>query len=183
MKLRHPFEWLAKSSQKRAFVLLLILTLAVMAALNCFDTHLKTKAAPNGIVSYEFAGNLSTAQNMIKSWGDTGQIYAGLSIGLDYLFLIVYAFTIGLGCVLTGEKLSEKFASANIIGSILAWGLIIAAFLDAIENYALIKILVGSVEGFWLTIAWVCAAPKFALVGLGLLYIICGTILTFFVKK
>ncbi|MCK5096596.1 MAG: hypothetical protein KAR45_00755, partial [Desulfobacteraceae bacterium] len=98
-------------------------------------------------------------------------------------FLIVYAFTIGLGCVLTGEKLSEKFASANIIGSILAWGLIIAAFLDAIENYALIKILVGSVEGFWLTIAWVCAAPKFALVGLGLLYIICGTILTFFVKK
>ena len=183
MKLRHPFEWLTKSNQKRAFVLLLILTLAVMAALIYFDTHLKTKAAPNGILSYEFAGNLSTAQNMIKSWGEDGQIYAGLSMGLDYLFLIVYAFTIGLGCVLTGEKLSEKFASANIIGSILAWGLIIAALLDAIENYALIKILLGSVEEFWLTIAWVCAAPKFALVGFGLLYLIIGTILTFFGKK
>ena len=104
MKFKHPFEWLTKSNQKRAFFLFLIITLAVMAALSCFDTHLKTKAAPNGIVSYEFAGNLLTAQNMIKSWGDTGQIYAGLSMGLDYLFLIVYAFTMGLGCVMTGEK-------------------------------------------------------------------------------
>ena len=179
MKLRHPFEWLTKSSQKRAFVLLLILTLAVMAALRCYDSHLKTEAAPNGIVSYEFAGTLPVAQSMIESWGKDGQVYAGLSMGLDYLFLIVYAFTIGLGCVLTGEKLSIKFASAKIIGSILAWGLIIAALLDAIENYALINILLGSVEEFWLTIAWACAAPKFALVGFGLLYLMVGAILIF----
>ncbi|MCK5310667.1 MAG: hypothetical protein KAJ62_01065 [Desulfobacteraceae bacterium] len=183
MKFRHPFEWLTKSNQKRAFFLFLIITLAVMAALRCYDSHLKTEAAPNGIVSYEFAGTLPVAQSMIKSWGEHGQIYAGLSLGLDYLFLIVYACAIGLGCVLIGQKLSEKFILAESIGTIIAWGLIIAALLDAVENYALIKILLGSVQEFWLTIAWFCAAPKFVLVGLGLIYLIFGTTLTLFIKK
>ena len=183
MKFRHPFEWLTKSNQKRAFFLLLIITLAVMAALRCYDTHLKTNAAPNGIVSYEFARTLPVAQSMIESWGEQGKIYAGLSLGLDYLFFIAYAGTIGLGCVLTGQKLSEKFVFANVIGAILAWGLIIAGLLDAVENYALIKILLGSLQEFWLTIAWFCAAPKFALVGFGLIYLLFGTMLTFFNKK
>ena len=183
MKFRHPFEWLTRSNQKRAFFLFLIITLAVMAALRCYDTHLKTEAAPIGIVSYEFAGTLPVAQNMIKSWGKQGQIYAGLSLGLDYLFFIAYAGTIGLGCVLIGRKLSKKFVFANTISAILAWGLILAGLLDGVENYALIKILLGSVQEFWLTIAWFCAAPKFALVGLGLIYLIFGTILTFFIKK
>lgn len=183
MKLKHPYELLTISGQRRTFILLLILTLTVLAALNCFDTHLKTNAAPNGILSYEFAGDLPAAQSMIKSWGKQGQIYAGLSLGLDYLFLIVYAGAIGLGCVLLSEKLSEKFAFARIAGAVLAWGLIIAALLDALENYALIKILLGSTEGFWLTIAWFCAAPKFILVGFGLIYLIIGAMLTFFIKK
>ncbi len=180
---KHPYEWLSKTGQKRAFIALLILTLAVMAALRSFDAYLKTDAAPNGIVSYEFAGTLTAAQSMIKSWGDTGRTYAGLSLGIDYLFLIVYAGTIGLGCVLLGEKLSEKFVFAEIIGSALAWGLIIAALLDALENYALIKILFGSTDVFWLTIAKFSAAPKFAIVGLGLIYLIIGTMLKLFLKK
>jgi hypothetical protein len=183
MTLRHPFEWLNKPDQKRLFILFLILTLAVIAALRNFDTHLKTSAAPNGIISYEFAGNLPAAQNIIKSWGEKGQIYAGLSLGIDYLFLIVYACAIGLGCVLLGEKLSEKFVFAKIVGSAFAWGLIIAALLDAMENYALIKILLGSTEEFWLKIAWYSAAPKFVLVGFGLIYLISGTIFTLSIKK
>ncbi len=183
MKYKHPYGWLSKTGQKRAFIALLILTLAVMAALRSFDTYLQTDAAPNGIVSYEFAGTLPAAQRMIKSWEDKGQIYAGLSLGIDYLFLIVYAGTIGLGCVLLGEKLSEKFVFGEIIGAALAWGLIIAALLDALENYALIKILLGSTNESWLTIAKFSAAPKFAIVGFGLIYLIIGTMLKLFLKK
>jgi hypothetical protein len=179
----HPFKCLTPKSRKQIFFILLIITLATMAALRSYDTHLKADAAPNGILSYEFAGNLPAAQNMIKSWGEKGQIYAGLSLGIDYLFLTVYSLTIGLGCVMIGESLSIKFSKAESIAAILAWGLIIAAILDAIENYALIQLLLGSANESWPTIAWICAAPKFVLVGFGLLYLIIGTIVIIFTKK
>ena len=84
MKLRHPLEWLSAADQKRAFILLLVLTLAVMVSLQILGGPLKTDVAPSGIVSFEFAGELSLAQSMVKSWGRTGQVYAGLNLGLDY---------------------------------------------------------------------------------------------------
>ncbi len=183
MQFKHPYEWLTKSNQKRAFILLLILSLTVMAALRILDAHLKTNAAPNGILSYEFAGNLSAAKEMIYSWGINGQICAGLSLGLDFLFLIAYAGAIGLGCILIGNNLSEKFAFASVLAGILAWGQIGAALLDSLENCALINILLGSVQELWLTIAWYSAAVKFMLVGFGLMYIISGTALLLFTKN
>ncbi|HEY73099.1 MAG: hypothetical protein DRJ03_17100 [Chloroflexi bacterium] len=80
MRYRHPFEWLSQSGQKRAFVPLVALTLVVMAGLQVLDGPLKSEVAPSGIVSFEFAGELSDAQSMVESWGQEGQVYAGLSL-------------------------------------------------------------------------------------------------------
>jgi hypothetical protein len=77
MKLRHPYEWLSTSNQNRAFVIMLILTLAVMAALQVLGGPLKTDAAPAGIISFEFAGTLTLAQKMIASWGRWGKCTRG----------------------------------------------------------------------------------------------------------
>ena len=83
MKGRHPFEWLSESGQKRAFVAWTVLALVVMASLQVLGGPLKTEAAPMGIVSFELAGEISRAQSMIESWGQQGQVYAGLNLGLD----------------------------------------------------------------------------------------------------
>ncbi len=96
MRLPHPFQWLSTSRQKGAFVLSVAITLAVMAGLMVLDRPLKTEAAPHGMVSFELVGDLCLARKMVESWGQTGRVYAGLSLGLDYLFLVAYPVSIGL---------------------------------------------------------------------------------------
>lgn len=176
MKPRHPFGWLSASGQKKAFVSFVVLTLVVMAGLRVLDGPLKTEIAPMGIVSFEFAGELSKAQSMIESWGERGRVHAGLSLGLDYLFLVAYASAIGLGCVLLSQRLLTRIVFAGSVGVWLSWGQWVAALLDAVENYALIKVLLGAEVELWPGLARWCAVPKFVLVGAGLAYIILGAI-------
>ena len=160
----HPFTWLSPRGQRRAFAILAPLTVAVRVALDAIGHPLVTEAAPLGIVSFEFAGDVATATRMLEGWGEAGRVRAGLSLGLDYLFLVLYASAIGLGCLLV----------ARPAGPALAWGQIGAAWLDAVENFALIRLLLGADDAVWPTLAWGCAAVKFALVGAGLAYVLLG---------
>jgi hypothetical protein len=148
-----------------------------MVSLQILGGPLKTDVAPSGIVSFELAGELSLAQSMVKSWGRTGQVYAGLNLGLDYLFLVAYASAIGLGCVLVVRNLSERVAILSLVGVMLAWGQFGAALLDCIENYALIRILLGTQRDVFPVLARWCALPKFLIVAAGLVYIIIGALM------
>ncbi len=183
MKYRHPFEWLPESRQMTAFGILAILTLLVMASLQVLGKPLITEVSPAGIVSYEFAGELGLARNMIESWGDEGQIYAGLNLGVDYLFLVAYGISISLGCVIVARNLSERFSVLSMVGVILAWGQIGASVLDAVENYGLIRVLLGSNQEIWPQVARMCAGPKFIIVALGLVYILVGALISIIIKK
>ena len=182
MLLRHPFEWLTPSGQIRAFIFFFILSLLVMVSLQVTGAHLITTVSPSGILSFEFAGDLSAAQNMVNSWGQTGRVYAGLNLGLDYLFLLVYAFAIGLGCVLVARRLSPRTTFLANLGILIAWAQLAAALLDGVENYALIRVLFGTEMAVWPVIARWCAIPKFLIVGAGLIYVIVGTILAVVMK-
>lgn len=177
MKNPHPFECLSTTAQKRLFVVLLMLTLAVMGGLQVFDAPLKTEAAPWGIVSLEFAGSLTGARQIIASWGPKGAVYAGLSLGLDFLFLFSYAGAIGLGCVLAARSLSTHMKPFSFLGAPLAWGQLCAALLDATENIGLIQILMGAESEIWPKLAFWCAIPKFLIVAAGLLYILVNVFL------
>jgi len=174
MKLRHPYEWLSETAQKWAFVALLVLTVVVMVSLQVLGGPLTTGIASYGLLSFEFAGEQRQAKAIVESWGARGQVYAGLNLGLDYLFLVAYAGSIGLGCVLVAQNLVRRVAMLYSAGVLLAWGQIVAALLDSVENYALIRILLGSEQGWWSTVAWWCATPKFMIVALGLVYILVG---------
>ena len=174
MRLRHPFEWLSHSEQKRACVPLVVFTLVVMAGLQALGGPLKTEVAPAGIVSFELVGELSEAQSMVESWGQKGQVYAGLNLGLDYLFLVVYASAIGLGCVLMSRRLSEQIELMGTLGVVMAWGQLAAGLLDGIENYTLIQVLLGSEQRLWPVVARWCAVPKFLIVAAGLVHIVIG---------
>jgi hypothetical protein len=183
MKYRHPFEWLPESRQKTAFVILAILTLLVMASLQVLGKPLITEISPAGIVSYEFAGELGLARWMIDSWGADAQVYAGLNLGMDYLFLVAYGMSISLGCVLVARNLSERFRISSMVGVVLAWGQLGASVLDAIENYGLIQVLLGSNREIWPQVARMCAGPKFIIVAFGLVYVIIGGLISVSIKK
>jgi hypothetical protein len=175
----HPYTWIARESQRWVFAVWAAFAVVVMVALQMLGTPLQNPAAPLGIISFEFAGTLGRAQEIVASWGPTGQVYAGLNLGLDYLFLVIYAASTGLGCVLVARKLPQKAGWLRSLAVVLAWGLILAACLDSVENYALIRVLLGSRSEFWPALARLAAIPKFLLVGAGLLYLASGGIWVF----
>jgi hypothetical protein len=174
MALRHPFVWLTEAGQARAFVVMALLAIFVMANLQIVGTPLQTSAAPAGIVSFELAGDLPTAKAILVGWDQEAQIHAALSLGADYLFMLTYAVAIGLGCVLVARRLSARLRIWALLGVALAWAQWGAAGLDALENYALIRLLQGSLQTYWPAVARWCAIPKFAVVGVGLVYVAVG---------
>ncbi len=176
MRLRHPFEWLAESKLPIAFLMLLSITLLVTVGLILLGGPLQTDIAPYGIVSFELVGNLSAAHGILQSWGETGRVYAGLNLGLDYLYIVAYSGCIGLGCVLVARSQSQQRKQFVNIGVILAWGQLVAGLLDATENYALIRILLGAETDILAVAARVCALLKFAIIGAGVAYALIGLV-------
>jgi hypothetical protein len=182
MKLRYPFEFLTLRAQKWAFGVLFVLSLILMVSLQILGAPLITAEAPLGIISFELAGDLELARNMIASWGPEGQVYAGLNLGLDYLFMVAYAGAIALGCMLAAQSLAERVPPLAYLGAVLAWGQVGAALLDALENYALIHILLGSEQEMWALIARWSALPKFAIVFCGIFYVLLGAVICLAIK-
>lgn len=172
MDMHHPFEWLPESAHKTAFWILFAVTVVVLGFMQIVSVPLITDAAPQGILSFEFAGDLLNAEKIIGSWGEQERIYAGLGLGLDYLFLVLYSNTIALGCILAVRGMSaELFVKA---GAAIAWAQFAAALLDCMENFALIKLLLGSGDGVWPRLAFWCAGPKFFIAGAGIVTVVIG---------
>ena len=182
MKLQDPFEFLTVKAQKWAFTLFFLLTLILMTSLQVLGMPLITESAPLGIVSFELAGDIKLAQEIVTAWGPEGRVYAALNLGLDYLFMIAYAGTIALGCMLAARGLLKRLPLLVAPGALLAWGQIVAALLDALENYALIQILLGTEQDLWAQVARWSALPKFSLVAFGILYILLGTLICLIIK-
>ncbi len=171
---RHPFAWLPAPLRRRAFATATALALATMAGLGASGAPLRTEAAPQGIVSFELAGGLAAAERILASWDARARTQAGLNLRADYLFLFAYASAIGLACALVGDALRARAPRAAALGAALAWGQLAAAALDAVENAALIALLLGARSAALPGLAAACAVPKFALVTAGLGYATAG---------
>jgi len=178
-----PFKWLSDSAQRWALLIFFLMSTLLLTAMHNLDRALISASAPNGIVSFELAGNIDRANKILTAWGSEGKVHATLSLGLDYLFLIVYALFISLACVRIARHLKIRFSFLATWGFVLGWAQFLAALLDAIENFALIKLTLGSLRETWPVIARWCALVKFGIVGLGLVYILTGTLLIFVLKR
>jgi len=179
----HPFLWIAKSSRRTAFWVLAVLAILTMAALQTMAGPLKTAASPSGIISFELAGNLSKIESILSTWGPVGKMYAGLNLGLDYLFIAAYVGAIGLACALLGGSLVRHIRLLGLVGTFLAWALLLAGALDCLENYALIRLLLGSEVNTLAVFARLCAIPKFVIIFAGLGYVIFGLLLLLTLRK
>lgn len=155
----------------------LILSLVILAVFRVTDAPLQTSASPKGIISYELAGSVTAAQAMLDSWDARAELYAAFGLGLDYLYMPSYALAIGLAATWAGRQLGARRRWPVGLGRLLAWGLGLAALLDAIENIALLKMLLAGVAAMpWPTVAAATAAAKFALVLAGLGYALAGAV-------
>lgn len=176
--MKHPLEKIPPEVRKKSFWLLLGLTLALMFVFNLTGAPLITPAAPLGVVSYELAGSSTQMQAILDSWDQRAKIAASFGLGLDYLFMVAYSTTVGLGCIWAGEMLRRQRWPLAGLGALLAWGLWLAAALDAVENLALTVIIFGTLVSPWPEIARWCALVKFGLLFAGLVYSFLGLVVS-----
>ena len=165
----HPLESIP--NRNRLFQSLLVFTLLLSIVMSFSGKPLNTPVAPAGIVSFELAGSVAKAQAILDAWDATAQVHAGFIQGLDFLYLCIYSTTIALGCLLAAGVLRSRGWPGAALGTPLAWGLWLAALLDAIENFALVVLLFGTLQAPWPQVAWGCAILKFSLIFLGLVYV------------
>jgi hypothetical protein len=165
---------LNQKSGVKVFLILFCLTALTIVGMQITGNPLKTEAAPSGIISFELIGTLEGSQFIINSWQKGKMTYAGINMGLDFLFLSLYSITIALSCLLISVRLPEHWICFKKLGVWMAVGVIIAALLDIVENIALIKLLLGSENELLPVLAKWCAIPKFLMVLLAIVYVIIG---------
>ncbi|MCF6237271.1 MAG: hypothetical protein L3J79_00390 [Candidatus Marinimicrobia bacterium] len=168
--------FLNKERAVTVFWILFGMTILALIGMQITGKPLQTAVAPGGIITFELIGNFEGSQSIISSWQGQAMIYAGLNMGLDFLFLTLYGLTIALGCLLVAERLPTQWSGVKPLGTWLAMGVILAAGLDIVENIALIKLIMGSQNEMLPLLAKWVAIPKFILVLLALLYVIIGVV-------
>jgi len=183
--MRHPLEFVPVEHRRRLFFTLLLLTLILFAVFRVLDQPLRTPAAPNGIVSFELARTPEKAFQVMVSWTPInfqgpdilrirGYLYAAFGLGLDYLFMPMYAFALAFGTLLAAGRHSAWFKS---LGAAAGYGAFAAALFDAVENFALLHILSGEFQSAYPALAATCATIKFGLLIFGLIYCLGGWLL------
>jgi hypothetical protein len=190
--MRHPLEFVSEQYRKRLFFAFLFLTIVLFAVFRVLDQPLRTSAAPNGIVSFELAGSPLLAQAITDEWKRSSLLlsevagqanpdivnvpyaFAAFRLGIDYLFMPLYAFALAFGTLLAAGRHSGWFKS---LGAVAGYGAFAAAFFDAVENYALFQVLLGRVNSPYPEIAFTCASLKVALLIFGVLYTLIGWLL------
>jgi len=190
MSLSHPLDFIPDHTRKRIFFALLAGTLILFAVFRVLDAPLRTSAASAGIVSFELAGTPFQAQAIIDSWNEMAYLassvvgepvpglvsrayaFAAFGLGIDYLFMPMYATALALGILLAAGRHTGWFAT---FGAWLGWGAYAAALFDAVENFALARILLmNQVWSPYPEIASFSATVKFGLLLLGLFYALVG---------
>lgn len=167
----HPLDFIPNVARKKIFWAFLIWTLILFAIFRVLNVPLTTSAAPGGIVSFELAGTPQQAHVQLYSWDETASLYAAFGLGLDYLFMPSYALTLSLAALLAAGRHRGWFRS---LGMVMGWAVLVAALFDAVENFALWKVLLGDVFSNWPTVAAICATFKFVLLALGIVYALVG---------
>src|SRR5215213_2325018 len=103
--MQHPLEFIPNKYCQRLFFTFLALTLILFAIFRLLDQPLQTDAAPNGIVSFELAGNPETARAITDSWKHMHLwLSAAASLGIDYVFMPIYALALGFGTLLAAHR-------------------------------------------------------------------------------
>lgn len=129
----------------------LLVAMVVLGAAACaintrFPDSLRTDAAPRGIISFELPWSAGKAQRIIDAWMRVGKLDdVRTSIGVDWLFIPLYAATLGLLGVLTtrvagsADVLTSEQAQTAAAVLLIAAGA--AAILDATENVGMLVML------------------------------------------
>lgn len=158
-----------KNKNLNIFFILFGLTLVCILSISYLDTFLHTEIAPDGIVSFELAKNVQTSTKIIQDWMSKDVlVVAGLSIGLDFVFILSYVLFIAFLLFITTYNNKTWI---YVTGKILIWAVLFAGFFDVIENVSLIMILLKHTSQILPLLAFYMAFFKFVILIISVLFI------------
>jgi hypothetical protein len=168
---------LSAARHKPALILLGIATLAFTVILELIDPS-HVSHGPT-ILAFEFAGSRSRAAQIKAEWGVEGRTAARLSLVLDYGYMLSYGLFFALAGFAVRDTARvrgwQRLAALGVV--VVPFFALAAATFDASENAALLLTLEGNGGSFAPPFAAVCSAIKFTLIGIAIVYAVCGAAL------
>lgn len=171
-----PFASLPEPGRTPVFAGLFGLLVLASGVMWRFGQVPKTPEAPLRIVSFELAGTLERAQQILDSWRKVdgmADIRAAFQIGADFLFILAYAPLMALLVYLGGEALGEAWI---LLAGLVAWGQLGAGLFDMVENIGLMQVLLGAQTNRWAAVAAWSARIKIGLLFAGVPLAVIGLV-------
>ena len=167
---------MSAARRKGALILLGIATVAFTVILELIDpSHVSDGPT---ILAFEFAGSRSRAAQITAEWGAQGRSAAHLSLVLDYGYMLSYGLFFALaGFAVRDTARPRGWHRLAALGVVVPFFALTAATFDASENVALLLTLEGNGGNFAPPFAAVCSAIKFTLIGIAIVYAVCGAAL------
>jgi len=160
-QLNWPQRWLLLA------VLLAVAAFVMFGRLAPLDQLLKARE-PGGIFALEFAWSGERASEILAAWQGLEAVVRQQT-WWDYLFLLCYPLSLSLACAMVTDAQTNPVA---MIGAFVAWAVLAAAPLDAVENLAMLLMVdYGAGEALAKLATW-CAGLKFILLLAGVGYLL-----------
>lgn len=173
MPIADRFPWMTR---KRALVVFGAATLGFTVALYLLDPQ--TQGIGASISEFEFAGSRARSAQIMAEWGSKGRHLAHLGLLLDYGYMLSYGLFFAIAGFAVRDAARDRgwrrMAKAGIVVPYFA---LVAACFDASENVALLLMLGGHGGSFAPPFATICSSVKWTLIGIAILYALCGLIL------
>lgn len=135
----------------------------------------QTQGYGASISEFEFAGSSSRAAQIMAEWGSEGRRLAHLGLLLDYGYMLSYGLFFALaGFAVRDAARARGWRRMAKAGSVVPYFALAAACFDASENVALLLTLGGRGGSFAPPFATVCSSIKWTLIGIAILYVLCG---------
>jgi hypothetical protein len=166
-----PFSKLNQQQEKKLTIFLVAFTVIFIVIMRYFDSFLTNNVSSAGIVSFELTFDVETATAILNSWNEQAKTAAGMSMGFDFIFPFLYGSLIALLVYKLNRSL-WKGRSFYAVGNTISWSLGIAIMCDLIENLGMIRMLLGDVSQFWVSVSTYFALIKFLIILVGIAYIL-----------
>jgi hypothetical protein len=159
--------------RKRLLIAFGIATVAFNVVLFVIDQRLERTGGPS-ILGLEFAGSAERVDQIASEWGAHGVYLARLSLWIDFGFMVSYGVFFTLAGLATRDFAREHGRRALArAGLVVPYFAAAAAIFDACENSVWLLALGGHATSL-APVATGCAIVKFTLIGIAIVYSLCG---------
>lgn len=132
-----------------------------------------------GVIEFELARTSEKASEYYALLGDEGRDEARKQLYFDFPYLVLYGLFYAAACIVVAARAAERgMEGLARWGGPFAIAGLAAAACDAVENFALLRVLDGHTDQPWPGIAFTFASAKFVLISAAVLYAVIGFLLT-----